>query len=309
MKDLKSSLNEWVAAGLIDKNQAQAIRSHEATRSSGNRVPLIAEALGYVGGVLALVAIIILVAESWEDIGTPAKLTLVGVVAVVFLVVGAYFKRISNDAAGRLSSFLWALATFAAALWSGLFAALVLEVPDDVVPLSASLVGLGVALILYVLSRTSLQQVVFAGAIGASVLSASIYFDQDIEGSGAIVWGIGLVWLFLAWRERLPPGTTAYVVGSLILLAGPLVSMENAWWAPILGVLSAVGLVVLGVALRRVILLGLGGFGIFVYVPTAVFNYFGDAINPAVGLLISSAVLLIAALVVARLRSEVLSEE
>ena len=308
MKDLTSSLKDWVAAGLIDEDQAQAIKAHETEPSSGSRVPLVAEALGYVGGLLALVAIIIILAESWEDLGTSAKLILVGVVAVVFLAVGAYFKRFSNDAAARLSSFLWALTAFAAALWSGLFADVVLEVPDEAVPLSASLPGLVVALLLYILSRTSLQQIVLAGGIGALVTSASIYFDQDIEGVGLAIWGIGVVWLLLAWRERLPPQTTAYVVGSLIVLAGPLASMEAVWWAALLGVLSSVGLIVLAVALRRAVLLGLGGLGIFVYVPTAVFRYFGDTINPAVGLLISSAVLLVAALIVARLRGEVVSE-
>ncbi len=308
MKDLTNSLKEWVAAGLIDQDQAQAIKAHETEPSSGSRVPLVAEALGYVGGLLALVAIIIILAESWEDLGTSVRLILVGVVAIVFFAVGSYFKQFSNDAAGRLSSFLWALTSFAVALWSGLFTELVLEVPDDAVPLIASLAGLTLALLLYVLSRTSLQQIVFAGAIGASVVSASIYLDQAIEGTGLVIWGIGVMWLLLAWRERLPPQITAFVVGSVIVLAGPLTSMEEVWWAALLGVLSSVGLIVLAVALRRTVLLGLGGLGIFVYVPTAVFRYFGDTINPAVGLLISSAVLLVAALIVARLRSEVVSE-
>lgn len=308
MKDLTNSLQEWVAAGLIDEDQAQAIRAHETAPRSGTRVPLVAEALGYVGGLLALVAIVILLAEAWEELGTSAKLILVAVVAVVFLAVGAYFKTMSNDAAGRLSSFLWALATGLSALWSGLLADLILGAPEDVVPLSASLAGLTVAFVLYLISRTSLQQVVFAVAAGATIASTSIYIDHDFAGIGLLIWGIGVAWLFLARSNRMPPQTTAYVVGSLIVLAGPLASMETVWWAALLGVLSAVALIILSVAIRRVVLLGLGGLGLFIYVPTAVFRYFGDTVNPAVGLLISSAVLLVAALVVARLRSEVMSE-
>ena len=56
VKDLASSLRAWVAAGLIDEDQAKAIQCHEAEPSDDRRVPLIAEVLGYLGGSLALIA-------------------------------------------------------------------------------------------------------------------------------------------------------------------------------------------------------------------------------------------------------------
>lgn len=308
MRDLTKSLQEWVSAGLIDEDQAQAIRSHEETPQKETRVPLVVEALGYVGGLLALVAIIIILAESWDEIGTFAKLGMVGVVAIVVLGLGAYFKTLPNEAAGRLSSFLWVLGTATVALWSGIFADLVLEVPDKAVPLLSSLAGLALALLLYVLSRSSLQQLVLVVAVGASLVSASVYLEQNVEGIGLAIWGIGVAWLILAWGEQVPPQTTAYVLGSLIMLVGPLALIDAVSWAAILGVLSSVALVTVGVVVRRVVLLGIGGLGLFGYVPAAIFNYFGDSISIAVGLLISSGILLAAALVLARLRSEVRAE-
>src|SRR3989304_3770281 len=54
--DLGGRLLRWVDASLITSEQAEAIRAFEEVPAEPRRVPLIAEALGYLGAALALAA-------------------------------------------------------------------------------------------------------------------------------------------------------------------------------------------------------------------------------------------------------------
>src|SRR6476469_4437095 len=96
--ELRKHLDRWVAEGLIDTAQATRIETVEtptagspaagssaagssasgsrAARSSatGSRAPLVAEALGYAGGVLAIAAGLYLVRHFWPNLSTGAVL-------------------------------------------------------------------------------------------------------------------------------------------------------------------------------------------------------------------------------------------
>ncbi|MEZ5248245.1 MAG: hypothetical protein R2713_03215 [Ilumatobacteraceae bacterium] len=97
-RHVDDELERWTAAGLIDATTARAIRTFEfqrrATRrrdpittadsaavpaSPARRVPAVAEALGYIGAVLAAVGVVLLVRRSWADLSTIARLTIAGV--------------------------------------------------------------------------------------------------------------------------------------------------------------------------------------------------------------------------------------
>ncbi len=164
MKDLVTSLREWVAAGLIDQDQATAIRSHEAAPTDERRVPLIAEVLGYLGGSLALIAAFILAGEFWPDLETWARLLLVGAGTIAFLAAGWFVKDNQNEAIHRLASFSWALATVGVAFFFGLLANDVLDMKEETTALIASASGLAIGYVLYRLSPRSLQQILLGGA-------------------------------------------------------------------------------------------------------------------------------------------------
>jgi hypothetical protein len=310
MKDLVDRLREWVAAGLIDEAQADAIRSFEAAPEDERRVPLVAEVLGYLGGSLALIAIFILVGEFWEDLEVWARLLLVGAGTVTFLAAGWFIKAIDNPAIGRLSSFSWALGTIGVAFWFGLFGMDVLEAEPETAFLIASVAGLVAGYAIYRWSPRGLQQIlVGAGAVG-TVTSLLGHIDQiPEEFFGLAIWGIGAAWLLLTWGGHLQPDITGYALGSIAVLFGAqFMRIDDVTWPLLLGLVTAGVLLAFSVTLRNTILLGFGAGGIFLFVPQIIFEYFGDTIGVPLALFITGVVLLGAGLLVARLRTEVVAE-
>ena len=129
---LTSLLETWVADQLITPEQADRIlvrgdvvvqappavqeRPHE--RSS-----LVIEALGYLGGVIILVASILIASLYWDQVGTAARLVIVGGVAAVLLAAGFAIPERLEDVGIRLRSVLWLLSTGAFAGFLGLLGA------------------------------------------------------------------------------------------------------------------------------------------------------------------------------------------
>ncbi len=310
MKDLATSLRAWVAAGLISEDQARAIRTHEASPADERRVPLIAEVLGYLGGSLALIAAFILAGEFWPDLEAWARLLLVGAGTLAFLAAGWFIKDNENEAIHRLSSFSWALGTVGVAFFFGLLVNDVFDAKEETTALVASAAGLAIGYSLYRLSPRSLQQILLGGASVAVPLSLLAHIDQPPdEFYGLAIWGVGIAWLFLAWGGHMRPQFTGYALGSLAALFGPQVMRfsDNAW-PMLLGLVTAGALLAFSVGLRNTILLGFGAAGIFIFVPQIIFEYFGDTIGVPLALFLTGVVLLGAALLVARLRTEVVSE-
>jgi uncharacterized membrane protein len=114
-------VDHWVAEGIITQEQAERIRSEQARISSlGNvpsaiparrdRGPLVTEALGYLGGVLILVAAGLLTAQFWQDMPLGVRLAVVAGAAAALLAAGAAAVPERLGPAGhRLRSVLWLL--------------------------------------------------------------------------------------------------------------------------------------------------------------------------------------------------------
>jgi hypothetical protein len=186
----------------------------------------------------------------------------------------------------------------------------VLDANPETTALVASVAALVIGFVLYRLSPRSLQQLFLGGAAVATPLSLLAHLDQPPqEYYGLAVWGIGIAWLLLAWGRHLQPVTTAYALGSFAALLGPQVMRFNdSTWPMLLGLATAGALLTFSVTLRNTILLGFGAAGIFVFVPQIIFEYFGDTIGVPLALFLTGVVLLGASLLVARLRTEVVSE-
>ena len=98
---LDVALDRWVRADIITAEQAQKIRAFEsgsAERSlqpvgvadsrwdlSALSLPTVPEVLGYLGGALAAVGVILAVARSWHRLDTWARVGLFAVSAIAML--------------------------------------------------------------------------------------------------------------------------------------------------------------------------------------------------------------------------------
>ena len=99
----------------------------------------------------------------------------------------------------------------------------------------ALLVGIGTAVfaaVLWALHRTFVQQLALFVALVITVTSAAAHLDGRQPAPGGIaVWGLGVIWLALAWGGLLQPQRADYVLGTAATLVGATITMAAGDWA------------------------------------------------------------------------------
>lgn len=309
--ELARTLERWVGASLITRDQAEAIRSFEGRHAAAEgRVPLIAEALGYLGAALALAAGIAALGQEWNRLSGAARLGALGGGTAVLLVGGSFARSKEEPAIVRLGSVLWFLSAMVG-LW---FAATLLDEAFSLTGEQQQLgTGIATALyagILYLVRRRALQQAALAvGCVTAFVSLGDIVSPipqspWEIEQwIGPSLWLLGVVWIALAWSGVLVPRRTGYGIGAAIALVGPFLRGEALLDLGVaLGIGTAVALLAASVRLRETVLLGAGAVGLFAHLVVALGEYFGDTIGMPLVLLASGVLLIAIALASLRLR-------
>jgi hypothetical protein len=210
--DIDDSLRRWVAAGLITAEQAEEIgwferipppppaRSLRPERvefspASARRVgrPSLAEALGYVGGVFALVGVFLVVSRFWVDLALAARLAMTIPTAVVLGLAGwAVAARDERPAFLRLRAVLWTLSTAATALTAGLIVAETMGDDDGMaIAFAASLAAAVHAGALWAGRVRPLQQLACL-ATGLVALGTGIALVVEGPYGGFAVWAVAL---------------------------------------------------------------------------------------------------------------------
>lgn len=302
---LRADLDRWSAAGLISGAQAADILAAERHTAAGpppgRTAPLVAEALGYVGGILLLVGTGTLVGRYWADLGAAGRLAVALGASALLLVTGAAAPDRLGAARDRLRAVCWVLsaATFAAGL--ALLGAEVLDAPDEDVAVLAGAGAAGYAGLLWWRHRGPLQHaaLVAALAVTAGAAAARLPAGEDAV-AGLAVWGVGAAWLMLG-GGRVVDRYPAYVSGAVAAVVGGQLAMEAGWGGWLAAPTAAV-LVVAGVRARDLVLLGVGAAATLVTVPAVVSRYFPDTLAAPLALLATGAVLVFAALGAARRR-------
>lgn len=297
---LHDQLRRWIAASLITPAEANAIQAFEAhTRETEpRRIPMITEALAYVGAALAAAAAVVLVGGRWDELTAGVRVGSVAAGCAVTLLGGIVLRaRRADPAIERLTSVLWAIAT-------GLFGWLAWLVAHDVLELGgdapAVWCGIAIAVLggaLYLALRQALQQfAVFAGLL--TIVGASIDGRTDLT---LTVWTIGVAWTALGLADRLPPERAALVGGPVVALWAPLALTEGGegfgMW---LGLATAAALIVMSLVRHRAVLLGIGTVGVFVYLIRIFVRLFGDTAAMPVALLVAGGVVIGVAVWLAR---------
>jgi Predicted membrane protein (DUF2157) len=301
--ELHRKLHAWVAASIITPREADAIEDFEAgegvwvsVEPATHRVPLVTEALAYVGGALAAAAAAVLLGNNWSELTPAVRAVSVGVAATAAFAGGLLLRSSDEPAFARLSSVLWFVAT-------GLFAWFTWLISYDVLDLRGRVpvrvMGVETTVLagaLYAVRRRGLQQVaLFAGLL--MVFGASMP-----EGTPAMValWGVAVVWIVLGILGTLDPTRVALAFGSLGALYVPLAAGQGSDVGMWLGLGTGIAMLVASIALHETLLLGFGAVGVFGYALAVLVRLFGGTAAMPIALLAVGALVLVVAVVLAR---------
>jgi hypothetical protein len=295
-----ADLQRATESGVVTADQAAALLALMAAPArparSGERGPratsVAVEILGYLGAVLAMIGAAILVGQFWDDLAAWSRLALVGALAIGFWGAGAVVDESADAVFWRLRGFLWLLSSAATAFFAGLLGADVFEWdPEPVAILVGSATALHAGLLWRRRDRPAQQLAFFAGVI-AALAGAGAWIDGP-GMVGLALWAFGAIWLVLGWRRIVVPAMVALVAAPAVMLVAAGVT-GGSWEsvAPLLGLVTAAGLLAGGTVLKEFLVTGVGVAGVFVYLPMAAAEYFGETIGVPVVLLVTGVLLI-----------------
>jgi hypothetical protein len=227
---LDDELARWTGAGLVTTAQADAIRAFEGQRRAPEQEPPgprwgpVAEALGYLGGLLALIGLVVLVTSYWSDIPTAGRVGMTGAATLTLLVAGAAVDATAGRALARLRAFLGVLSSAAAAVFAGVVA-------DDVLGRDRNVTIAAACAAAVVIHSGALwrwrddrpvQQLVALGA--AAIVPGTLTAHWASAGAAGIAsWLAGATFLAAGLRHRTPNWLVTVLVGSTALAFAALV--------------------------------------------------------------------------------------
>lgn len=229
---IASLLQRWTAAGVLSAENATSIRDFErrvaregAVSSSvpTRRFPAVAEALGYLGGVLGIVGVITLVSNFWSDWPSGLRLATTGGATLLAVAAGRFVRESEDQAFARMRWFLWTVATPAIGLFAYVLARDLLDWERG------SQYWLMIALATGCLNgmlwagrfRPIQEALTFIGlmvAIGTATGDAS-----EISWAGVAVWASGIVLVSITlWRTFTTPVIPMAIGAGSIIVGGYL---------------------------------------------------------------------------------------
>jgi len=251
---LDVALRRWVGVSLLSAEQSAAIEQFERDRAAvmvdpeavavgSRRIPAIAEALGYLGGVLAIVGVTLLVAHYWSAMATLWKLVLSGGVAVVLGLMGWAVPEARDAALARLRGFVWLTSMAAGGLFAGVvaFNGWGIRRPQSVA-LSVALVGAVMGTVMWQGRVRPAQQLVAVTALLVVAGTATSEFAS--AGSvGVVVWVAGLVVIASAWWRRMTVAWMNVAVGgTATLVAGMIIRIDWRAFGLVLSTVTALAM-------------------------------------------------------------------
>lgn len=305
---LEVQLRQWATDGLLTEEQATAILAAERARAAHRPVParrisVVAELLGYLGGVLATVGAMLLAAQFWQDLSIWTRLALLGLVAMALWAAGAVIHEHADPALWRLRGVLWLLSSAAVAFFAALLGADVLDLDGEAVTLVAGLATAIHAGALWWLRPRALQQLACLAGVVATVGGGVAVIGGGRTAVGLSIWAVGVGWVLLGWPRLLPPTLVALPAGGLTMLFGAQATAAGWQGAGLLlGLASAVSLLVVGTAGRRLALTGVGIVAVVIFLPATVVHFFAGTVGVPLLILVTGVVLLTVTLVMLRVR-------
>lgn len=257
---VEALLSRWTAAGVITSELAERIRIFERSAVAAevpmskrpSHVSAIAEALGYLGGVLGLVGVVVLLGEFWDDFSEPIRLGVPVAATIVFVVAGFVVQEHRNSAMFRLRTFLWFLGSVAAGIAAWVFSDVVLDVSEIrrkwlAVGIAATIIGFS----LWIGRARPVQH--FIGLAGSAITIGTTIGEFASAGfSGIGIWVAGAILLAMTVRKVDLRAHVNQVAGSIAMIVGAYLTLSD-WMGPGLLFVLVSGLSLIApAAIRRI---------------------------------------------------------
>lgn len=326
--DLSVKLDRWVASGIITAEQAARIRADEqrsadtgqpvdnapppvqapppagTAEPAERRVSLVAEAMGYLGGVIILVASGLVASRVWGHLAVGARIGLAGAVAALLFVAGRLVPATLGAPGRRLRAVLWLASSVA------LFSCLMITGTegfgwhDRVVALVA---GAGTAVYsaaLWSVHRHLLQNLATFTALLVTIAALADLLPNEHLLPEVAMWAAGVVWIVLSWGSVIGPRPGGFVIGAVTAVVNAAVLMSETWGV-VLALATVAGLIAVAVAFRDLALLGVASVGALYVLPRTMSRFFPGVLSAAFALLLVGVVLVVVAVITARRRRDV----
>lgn len=234
---ISSLLDRWTAGGLLSEAEAERIRDFERRAAASQpatptrparKVPAIAEALGYLGGVLGIAGVILLVSAYWSDWSAGVHVAVAAVVTVLLVGAGALVHEDVEPALMRLRWFLWTGATPAVGL-------LAYVISHDVIEWDRGsqhwiLISLAATVLngaLWAGRSRPIQEAAFCAS--SSILIGTAIGDlTDARWGGLGVWALGIVTVVVALRRPPILPVIPVAIGGASVVVGAYLTV-SAW--------------------------------------------------------------------------------
>jgi hypothetical protein len=202
---------------------------------TARRAVAVAETLGYLGGSLGILGLILLAVRSWSDFGLATRLTLSGATTLVFGASGAVANASTSAASSRLRQYLWFAATASFGVVAATIGAQWLDAEDDPRRILVIAGGVFVASTVTWWWRAGLLQHVTALFSALVVVGAASEEAWGTTTAGLVVWAVAGVLALVAALVPVPWRWLTAGIGAIGAVGGALYSSTES---------TAVGLVI-----------------------------------------------------------------
>lgn len=256
---VEALLDRWTNAGVLDQARAEKIRAFELeaievgqSPAERSRVHAIAEALGYLGGMLGIVGLVVLLADFWSEFTDGARIGVPAGATAALIIAGILVPEAASPAMFRLRTFLWLLATVSSGLMAWVFVDVVFDTSDVRREwLAVGIVTATISGVLWAGRSRPVQQ--FTALAGAAIAIGTAIGEVASAGfSGIGLWMTGSLLVVSQLRKTGVRASVDQIAGSIATVVGAFLTVAD-WRGPGLVFVLATGLALIAPAsVRRI---------------------------------------------------------